>query len=181
MIRTNKIVLSSLSMVFIANIAMASDIPTYEDGVLTIPRVDSASDLDKYQDVVLEYRETGQWELTSYTSTERRVFTATVDSISVIKTSETPIQVFLKVNGGFSSGCSDLDEHQQAYNNNHFNVVIQTIKYPDGTLCTAAQTPIETFVDLDVYSLDAGTYTYNVNGSTGTFTLDQDNVIQSAN
>ena len=45
-------------------------------------------------------------------------------------------------------------------------------------LCTQAVRPFTEVIPLSVYGLEAGTYTYEVNGEfSGQFTLQQDNVI----
>jgi inhibitor of cysteine peptidase len=47
-------------------------------------------------------------------------------------------------------------------------------------MCTQIVVPFEESIPLDVVGLPAGTYTVDVNGVTGSFTLDVDNQLPEA-
>ncbi len=87
-----------------------------------------------------------------------------------------PVQVAVFVRGHLRDGCTEIDEILKTFDpaTNTFAIEITTVRDADA-LCTLALVPFEERVELDVYGLEAGTYTVNVNGAIDTFTLDVDN------
>ncbi len=167
------------------NAALGADAPVYKDGVLTIPTVNTAEQVGQYQDVTFKLTEQGNWQLLSYKSIGTTVgnfvlWLPPIEKIDVIKTEIFPVQVFLRVSGSFGSGCRHLDPGQnigqinQRLQNNRFDITIAG-QSDVSKVCPAIQTPFVQTIPLAVYGLSAGVYTYNVNGTTGTFELTASN------
>ena len=101
---------------------------------------------------------------------------AMVESIEIVFLESFPLQVNVIARGSLPDGCTTIYEVTQEREGDTFKVTITTIR-PADLVCTQALVPFEEVVPLDVYGLEAGTYTVDVNGVTGTFTLDVDNII----
>lgn len=103
---------------------------------------------------------------------------ATVDEIEILMMESFPIQVTVVARGYLRDGCTEIDEVQQRFDpqTNTFIIEITTVR-PADAVCTQALAPFEERVSLDVYARPAGTYTVDVNGATGSFTLEVDNVL----
>lgn len=88
-----------------------------------------------------------------------------------------PLQIHVVVKGNLGDGCTEIDEIVQERNleENTYTVTITTIRDPEA-VCTQALVPFEEVIPLDVYGIEAGTYTVEVNDQSTTFTLDMDNV-----
>jgi len=99
--------------------------------------------------------------------------------VNVIQTEELPVQIFLDVQGFFSSGCGRLGQINQRLVNNKFEVQMYTARNPlveQGLVsCTMALAPFRKAIQLNAYGLSAGTYSYDINGMTGTFELSTEN------
>jgi inhibitor of cysteine peptidase len=102
--------------------------------------------------------------------------TAQVDSIDLLMLESFPVQVNLVARGNLPDGCTAIDQVTQARQGNTFKVTITT-KRPAGKVCTQALVPFEETIALEVAGLPAGAYTVDVNGVTGSFTLDVDNAL----
>jgi inhibitor of cysteine peptidase len=102
--------------------------------------------------------------------------TATVEGIDIQILESFPVQVRVVVQGLLADGCTTIGEITQELVDNTFMVTIGTER-PADKVCTQALVPFEETIDLQVRGLPAGTYTVNVNGITGTFTLSTDNVL----
>ena len=100
---------------------------------------------------------------------------AVVEEIDILILESFPVQVNVVARGYFPDGCTGIDEVRQERAGQAFQVTITTIR-PADAMCTEAIVPFEQVVSLDVAGLEAGTYTVDVNGVTGTFTLAVDNV-----
>lgn len=158
----------------------ASVFPSYKDGKLTIPRIDTDLQAGNYQDVELQLNTTtGAWELINYRET---LITPdppkyiSLNSVEVIKQGGVPVQVFLKVLGDFPNGCGGFKQINQRIEGNRFVITIHTPPISTEVGCTASLVPFEKIIPLNIYGLTAGTYEYSVNGEhDGSFTLTQDN------
>lgn len=158
----------------------SASFPSYKDGILTIPRVDTDLQAGNYQDVKLQLNKTtGAWDLIDYGETlltpdsPKRIY---IGGVAVIKQGNVPVQLFLKISGDFSDGCGAFGQINQRIEGNRFVVTMHAAPIPPLVLCTQAFVPFEKTVPLNVYGLTAGTYEYSVNGEfTGSFTLTQDN------
>ncbi len=165
------------------NVALGADAPVYKDGLLTIPSVNTAEQVGHYQDVTFKLTEQGLWQLLSY-----KVIGSTIGNfllwlpdilkVDVVKIDVFPVQVFLRVRGAFSDGCRHLGPNMgqinQRLQNNRFDITIAG-QYDASKACPAIVTPFVQTIPLAVYGLSAGVYTYDVNGTTGTFELTADN------
>ncbi|MCP4363022.1 MAG: hypothetical protein GY796_33875 [Chloroflexi bacterium] len=100
---------------------------------------------------------------------------AVVDSVEMMIMESFPVKVSVRVRGTLPDGCTAVDRLDTTLNDTTFDVVITTIR-PADAVCTQQVVSFEETIPLDVAGLKAGTYTVNVNGITGTFTLDVDNV-----
>jgi len=105
--------------------------------------------------------------------------TANVDNIQILVMESFPVQVSVQVSGFLPDGCTVIDEANitTAKTGNTFNVNIPT-KRPKDAMCTQALVPFEIGVPLDVYGLEKGNYTVDVNGVQDSFELQTDNVLE---
>ena len=101
--------------------------------------------------------------------------TATVDSIEILILESFPVQINVRVRGIVPDGCTNVDEIATTHTGSSFNITITTLREA-GQICTEAEVPFEELIPLDVVGLPANTYTINVNGIQGSFTLAVDNV-----
>lgn len=160
---------------------IADDYPTYQDGVLTIPRVDTPDQAGSYLDGTFQYVGQNLWELQSFkTANEYPLQKAPIEQVELIVTDSFPTQVFLKIQGTFTNGCGNLGPINQRLIDHRFEVTVHA-EYPDlppGTYaCTAEVRSFEKIIPLSVYGLSAGNYEYSINDGdyVGTFTLTKDN------
>jgi len=102
---------------------------------------------------------------------------APVEEVELLMLESFPVQVHTIARGNLPDGCTTIDKINQSSDPtyNIFWVEIITARPADAT-CTEALVPFEETIPLNVYGLDAGTYTVDVNGVTASFTLDVDNV-----
>ena len=103
---------------------------------------------------------------------------ADVESIEILILESFPVQVNVRARGQLPDGCTTIDEITTERTGTTFNVTITTFR-PADAVCTEALVPFEEVIALDVLGLEAGTYTVNVNGIRGTFTLATDNVLET--
>ncbi len=168
-------------------VAYGEGYPTYKDGVLTVPSVNAADQVGKYQDLVFNYTAQDTWQLSSFKSLGTTIDGSAIAltqiyKIDVIKTEAFPVQVFLRVSGAYDP-CNDgkFGQINQRLVSNRFDIAITsnyTIPSPPPPVpvgCLPGMLNFIKTIPLAVYGLSAGTYSYNVNGTTGTFTLTADN------
>ncbi len=168
------------------------DYPTYdyENGILTIPRVDTPEQAGMFQDARMELTGEGHWLLTGLkTAGTRPFYPPTITKIELIVTETFPVQVFLKVSGFLPGSAQFLGKIPQRLKGNVFEIFIYGENlYSDPGFPMSVT--IEEVIPLSVYGLSAGTYEYSLNGGcsmsqpgagcipetfTGTFVLTQDN------
>jgi inhibitor of cysteine peptidase len=99
---------------------------------------------------------------------------AQVKSVDLRMLESFPVQAHAAVKGDFPDACTSISTANQRREGNTFYVELTTTR-PADMACAQVITPFEHTVALDVIGLPAGTYTVNVNGVTGTFTLGADN------
>lgn len=161
--------------------SIVQDGPTYRDGILTIPAVSTDTQVGKYQNATFEPTAQGLWRLTGVSTLDDgrpRLYRVPVERVEVIKTTGVPAQVLLQVHGAFSGGCGTLGPVNQRRVGERFQILLtDAFTAYDVALCTALIVPYVKTIPLDVYGLAAGTYAYDVNGTTGNFTLTADNVL----
>jgi inhibitor of cysteine peptidase len=99
-----------------------------------------------------------------------------VESVDVRILESFPVQVQVLAKGYLQDSCTKLDTTTQSLDSHTF-IVTMTTSRPADLACTQVITPFEEPIPLDLAGLKAGTYMVTVNGVTGTFTLDVDNVL----
>jgi len=100
---------------------------------------------------------------------------ATVEDIDVLILESFPVQVNVLAHGYLSDACTEIDDITQQRRGKTFLVTITTAR-PVDAVCLQAVTEFEEVISLEVLGLQAGTYTVDVNGVTGSFQLEMDNV-----
>lgn len=160
----------------------ATDYPTYRDGTLIIPRVDTNAQTGNYQKVEFQLDSvTNTWRLVNFVETKVNPGPVTYEEkVEAIVTDSSPVQVFLKISGQFSNGCEYFQQINQVLKNNQFEITLHLgpNPFPLGIGCTMSLVPYEKIIPLEVYGLPAGDYEYSVNGEhTGSFTLTKDNTL----
>lgn len=161
------------------NSAMSAEAPVFQDGLLTIPTVNTPNQVGQYQAVTFEFTAQDGWQLLDFKEVGTRGLglDAMIEAVELVKTDTVPVQVLLRVTGYFSDGCPSLGQINHRLEGNQFEVVIHSNTETELLLaCTAAIVPFRKTIPLPVYGLSAGTYTYLVNGNnSGTFDLAVDN------
>lgn len=167
-----------------------------QHGILTIPRIDTMEQVGIIQDAQFEWIKEDYWRLVNFKVAETEpLVRPTIVSIETIVTDSFPVQVFLKVRGGFSGCGYTLGKIPQRLTGNHFEIAIhQDNSLSQINICNQTMDIIsfETIIPISVYGLRAGTYTYSLSGGltpssilgtgstpysfTGMFTLTQDNI-----
>ncbi|MDA0525025.1 protease inhibitor I42 family protein [Methanococcoides alaskense] len=107
------------------------------------------------------------------------VGTAIVDDVQIMVMESFPLQISVTVIGNLPDGCTTIDEENIEVVNtgNGFDIALKT-KRPKDLACTQALVPFEVNIPLDVYGLEKGVYTVDVNGVTDTFEFTVDNVME---
>ncbi len=151
--------------------------PTFQNGILLLPSVDSLKRGGQYQNVKFKLTEQGEWQLLDFVITKELQY---LDQVEVIKTDSFPIQVFLKVTGHFTSGCQVMGQISYRLLEQRFDIWMYPTgdeKFPPSEFtCTLGFVPFTHIIPLPVYALDKGEYKYRVNGRyTGTFNLAKNN------
>lgn len=156
------------------------DNPHYRDGVLTLPAVSTDAQVGKYQDATFELTSTGTWRLSGVSALgegDNGFYRAPVTRVEAIKMGSAPTQVLLRVQGEFNGGCGSIGRITQRRVGTAFQVLVaDAFKAYPVAICTAAMVPYVKTFPLDVYGLPAGSYTYEVNGVSGSFELSTENV-----
>ncbi|SEQ79267.1 hypothetical protein SAMN05421690_1001170 [Nitrosomonas sp. Nm51] len=149
--------------------------PSYENGVLIIPRVDTLEQVGRYQDAIFQFDpQSNTWVLQHVTSARYNAPRIWSVDVRVIDDAF-PIQVFLQVTG--DHGCGGLGQINVRRSGNLFEVQISEIQLGPEIGCTADIKEFVRIIPLNVYRLNAGVYQYSVNGGNpGTFSLVKDNV-----
>lgn len=146
--------------------------PTYQNGTLTIPRIDTPTQPGEFQNATFKYNEQGTWDLLEYETA--RSFT--IDQVKLVITDSFPVQVFLNIQG--QQTCESIGLINQRVVNNRFEVTVN-LENPNVAVDCIVLSPryYEKNIPLSVYDLTAGTYEYSVNSGehVGTFTLAKDN------
>ncbi len=173
--------------------SIANKYPTYQDGTLIIPLVNTSEQSGAFQDVTLQLTEQGEWRLLDFKmSGTPPLENPHVETVELIITESFPVQVFLKVNGMFIDGCTTMGKVSQRLIENRFEITMfveNHVKQPENA-CTTEVIKFEKIIPLSVYGQSAGTYEYTlgdvisfgidgpyINTFTGTFELAQDNIL----
>ncbi len=102
--------------------------------------------------------------------------TAQIETIDLLILESFPVQIHAKVTGYLGDGCTTMGAITQTREDDTFFVTIPTER-PAEAVCTQQLVGFEETIPLDVAGLPAGTYTVDINGTTETFTLDVDNIL----
>lgn len=145
--------------------------------LLEIPLVDFQKDPGIYQNVVLRAGETeNSWTLVS---ADVGIKIESVQSVSVITTSEAPIQIFLKVAGTMGTLCTKVGKYAVREDGNSFEISLYydpSSVPPPGVGCLDQQQIFSEIIQMPVYGLDAGEYSFTINDKlNGNFVLAADN------
>ncbi|WP_406656992.1 hypothetical protein V7O62_00170 [Methanolobus sp. ZRKC2] len=103
---------------------------------------------------------------------------AVVEEVEILILESFPVQIKAVATGYLPDGCTEIDEANTTIERkgNTFDINLRTIR-PKDAMCTEAIEPFEQTIDLDVYGLEKGVYTVNINGIEETFELTTDNII----
>jgi inhibitor of cysteine peptidase len=102
--------------------------------------------------------------------------TVVVEQVQVQILESFPVQVHVLARGKLPDACSEIDQVQQSREGNDFTVTLTLARRPNAK-CALRATRFEHIIPLDVQGLKAGVYRVTVNGVTGTFELQTDNVL----
>lgn len=153
-----------------------NNVPSYKNGVLTIPRVDTPDQIGDYQDATLKFdSQLNAWVLQDVNPAKFNSANPRIKSVNVFVIDDSfPTQVFLQVVGDYT--CGELGQINTGREENLFEVQISVIPTPPGQLCFQNITEFVRVIQLDVYRLDAGDYQYSINGgNSGDFSLTESN------
>jgi hypothetical protein len=93
-----------------------------------------------------------------------------INSINVISSDISPVQVNILVRGEFVDSCTEIGEIVEEQNNNIFSVNLYTKKIKN-TNCILAPVLFEKTISLDTIGLNSGKYFVDVNGVSGEFNI----------
>lgn len=163
--------------------ASSTEVPSFAAERLSVPRVDTETQVGQYQEAVLLRLPSGDFRLEGVELLEAgKVYQLPgIQAVEVRQVGTRPAAVFLRISGEDIScdHVSPLRFHQRL-KGNRFEVVVSSRHYlPKPSVsygCIAVLRPIRLTVPLEVYGLAAGTYAFTVNGrNAGEFQLAQDN------
>lgn len=155
------------------------DNPTYfkELEVLGIPHVGLPGVDGKYQNVIFSKMENGYWDLVELKEKEQNDSLLLIESVEVIVTNSSPIQVLLLVKGEVNFECSEVGRIVQSLDGILFNIsIFTTANMENLEACENTSTSFKRIIPLNVYGLEAGEYFFNINGHTGRFEFTDENV-----
>lgn len=149
-----------------ASVADGNPIYSEQTEVLSIPSVDAIDRPGFYQDVRVEFVTQDLWRLEGV---EEGKEIDEIEHVELIKTDTFPMQAFLRVEGTFTSGCQEIGKVSQRLIDNTFEVAVyyennEWTRAPTDIVCPQVLVPFSRVIPLRVYSLEAGTYDYSVNG-----------------
>lgn len=153
--------------------------PRFQNGVLSIPAVDTGEEISKYSGVTFMPNPDGSWKLNAFKQSGVNSVLAPISSVTVIKSNSQPVQVYLRIKGEFTNGCGKLGRVDIRLINNVFNIRLNDVHdYGKQMICTQAIKPFVKDIAMPVFELKAGTYNYTINGKNyGNFTLTIDNTL----
>jgi hypothetical protein len=156
----------------------SADSPSLQGEVLFLPRVDTPEQVGLYQNGTLRRNADGTWSLISIQALGEGDLSKVlnVGQVVVHSTESIPAAVYLKVTGAEARcGFSGTGKVHQRRAGSNFDISISTSLTLGALACPAAMNPYQFIVPLDVYGLPMGTYTFNVHGVRGMFTLQRNN------
>lgn len=177
------VVLAASILILSTSSTLASDQPVYDTSTetLTLPSAVVQGQPGRFQDVVLTPDGNGSWRIAELYDGVL-LPDGDVNKVSTISTTGLPRQLFIKVAGEFSSGCPEIGRIEQQRLGNVLQVYVYYkgniwLRNPEEVACTTAIVPFELSIPLDIYGLEAGEYTVELNNhELRKFVLEQDNV-----
>ncbi|MCP5245878.1 MAG: hypothetical protein H6937_08005, partial [Burkholderiales bacterium] len=157
---------------FMVSSSVADNAPRFENGVLTIPRVDTPEQLGQYENARFSLAPDGRWDLL-HAEVGRHAF---IDEIEIQILESFPVQVLVRVSGNLPTPCHQLGPiHKRSVNNRletSVNYVLQLNRFET---CIQVLEPFEITIPLDVYGIPKGNYEVIVNDKSASFELEIDN------
>ena len=155
--------------------------PLYQNGHLFIPTVSTPTSVAAYQDVEFEHIAGEEWRLSTVDTHEDRIRDANIHAIELVTTDTLPTQVLLRIFFLEFFWCDEemgrITHHRD---DNHFAIkaTIDTTPFDPTVHCIETGFIFRRTIALPVYGLRAGIYTYDVNGTIGSFELTRDNWLE---
>lgn len=158
--------------------AFSSDTPTFQDELLSIPIVNTPTQVGQYQAVTFEFTTQDGRQLLGFkeVDTQGLGLEAMTDAVELDNTDAVPVQKLLRITGYYSGPCANIGQINHRLVGNQFEIVMNSTRATDTVIaCAAVIAPIRKTIPLPVYGLSAGTYAYSINGgNNGTFELTTD-------
>jgi inhibitor of cysteine peptidase len=101
---------------------------------------------------------------------------AKVEAVEIRLFETLPVQVRVTIRGQLPDSCTNIDQISQSRNGREIRISVETISYSDPS-CAVTRVEFEETVIVDITNLPAGHYVIDVNGLNGTFTLEEDNIL----
>ena len=155
---------------YICNSA-AENAPRFENGILTIPRVDTPEQIGQYQNIQFKLSTEGQWKLIAANTGHQ----AQVDDITIQILESFPVQIHVQVSGNLPTPCHELGPIYQRFSDNAFEIAIYVTQLQTFVACAQVLEPFQTAIPLDVFGLPQGRYQVRVNDKLADFELATDN------
>ena len=157
----------------IISIAVLADdqASTFQNEILTIPRVDTQDQSGKYQDVQFKVAADGRWDIINYKETSL----ATINKLEISTELVFPIKISVVASGDLPSDCYQLGQIITHREDSKFIVTVSQKQVETFAPCTQVLVPFKTTIPLDVTELKKGSYQILVNGKNASFELNTDN------
>lgn len=156
---------------YIGGNVMAENAPRFENGILTIPRVDTPEQPGHYENAQFRLAPDGRWDLL-HAKVGQQAF---IDDIEVQIVESFPVQVHVRVSGNLPTPCYQLGPIHKRFADNRFEIAVNMTPLQPSMLCIQVLEPFQTTIPLDVYGLPKGSYQVLVNDKPASFELNIDN------
>jgi len=155
----------------IHNTALAEQAPSFDNGILSIPRVDTTGQVGRYQNAQFKLAPDGRWDLHHVRESQP----AFVDSIEIQLLESFPVQVHIRISGYLPTPCYQLEPVNIRFIENRFEIAVHVLPLQTLDACVQVLEPFQMTIPLDAYGLSAGHYDVQVNDQTDNFELSIDN------
>ncbi|MCB1984317.1 MAG: hypothetical protein H6936_16480 [Burkholderiales bacterium] len=149
----------------------AENAPRFENGILSIPRVDTPEQPGQYENARFSLAPDGRWDLL-HAEAGRQAF---IDEIEIQILESFPVQVHVSVSGNLPTPCHQLGPIHQRFADNRFEIAVHVTPLQTFAPCIQVLEPFQTTIPLDVYGLPKGSYEVIVNDKSASFELNVDN------
>lgn len=157
------------------SLGIAEESSIYQKNILTIPRVDTPSQIGQYQNAQFKRADDGRWDLIHVNEPKL----AQIDAIDFILLETFPVQLHVSISGTFPNGCYGLGQTYQRQEADRFEIAVYQVELQTFAACTQALVPFHTTLPFDISGLHKGTYQVIVNNIAGSFELTTDNFHQT--